>query len=135
MGYDAAPKDGPPRRPRNTHYVGTNNVIYPAQTGLPGYEDDNPADFRPATNAEIEQYNKGNDVVSFGGSAGVVDLSAAAPTRTPTKLTLADDDEPAAPVAPAPAIAAVDPSLPPQLPVGAIGGAPIAPAFNIAEQQ
>ena len=133
--YDAQPD----RRPKHSHYVSlANGCIAAALTNLPGYEDDNPTDWRPATADEIARYkDEGKEPASRAG-ADVVALDApVAQAAAPTSITLADD-EPATPGAlpsgipsiPAPA---TEPNDPPSLPAGAIP-AP-APAFGFGPQQ
>jgi hypothetical protein len=121
--YDDSLKD---RKPKHSHYVSNENLhVYPAMTGLPGYEDDNPKEWRPANSAEKQNYLAG-DRTSV--NSGDIDFNAApAVVATPRSLKLVDDDEPVAaqaiPVAPPPAptkaakAAAAIPPLPP-LPPG-----------------
>jgi hypothetical protein len=118
--YDS-PKAGETRSPKNTHYVSLiNGHVYPAMRNLPGYEDDNLADWRPASAAEIERFNAG-DMKPARDPVGTVQLAAPLPvTATPSQLTLAPED----PV--------VDgaPQDPPPLPAGALGMVP-PPAFKV----
>jgi hypothetical protein len=116
---------------KHSHYVSLHNgVIYPAMTGLPGHEDANPSDWRPATATEVERYRAGQQTVDvspipLGESAPVAPNPAA-----PTTLQLAPDDVPAPVIPPAgvqeaPVVAAkFVPPAPSAAPAVAIPAAP-----------
>lgn len=116
----------PNRRALHSHYVSNaNGVIYAAQTGLPGIEDESPIDWRPATHEEIERYKQGRTraTPSVGGT---VDLRGTE-VASPTSLTLQEDD-PA--VDPEPGYPLQAPQDPPPAPPAAFAGAPV-PAFKL----
>lgn len=124
--YDAPPK-GETRSPKHTHYVSLgNNVIYPAMRNLPGYEDDNPAEWRVASADEIERFKKGENKGRTAASGEVQLHAAPVAQAAPSSIKLADE-EPAPPAPPA----AADPADPPQLPPGALGAIGPAPAFKV----
>lgn len=91
--------------PKHTHYVSMENgAIYPALTSPSGYEDEHPAEYRPATQAEIEQYQRGND------SARPFEHATPQPVEIelPRTIQLATEELPAPSESPAPA-----PAVPP----------------------
>lgn len=94
----------------------SNGGLYPPMRNVPGYEDAHPEDWRPATAAEIAQYEAGDKTTKMVPDEDEVDLTAPAPAA-PTKITLADDD------------GGTDADAPPMLPAGAL---PPGPAFNKA---
>ena len=116
MSYNAEPG----RKPKVPFYVSTaNGQVYPAQTGLPGFEDDNPVDWRPATADEIAAYENG--VSLQPEPSGTVLLDSPAVQPSPTTLQLAEEDK-------------SEEADPPQLPAGVVVGvnAPVAPAAPVA---
>ena len=103
------------RAAKCSHYVSTSNGrVYPAMRNVPGYEDDNPADWRPATVDEIAVYKAGGQPKPTPVETAVM-LDAPAAVAAPAAITLAEDDP----------VATDDP---PQAPPGLV---PAAPAFNL----
>lgn len=120
--YDQ-PQKGQTRTPRATHYTSlSNGQVYKAMYNLPGYEDDNPTEWRVSTRDEIERFERGENEKKQV-SAGQVDLQA--PVQAgPRSLALADDD----------ALAAQPYGVPPAgIPIGAVP--PSTPAQQATEQQ
>lgn len=118
-----APKAGETRSPKHTHYVSLGNGhTYPAMRNLPGYEDDNLADWRPASADEIDRFNRG-EMKPAHDPVGVVQLAAPpAVVATPSTLQLAEEDPPVETNAPA--------QDPPPLPLNALPMPPL-PAFKV----
>ena len=88
-------------QPKHTHYVSLDNgSIHPALTSPSAYEDQHPAEWRPATTAEIEVYNASRGVATANIQpivlSGVVDTNHSSPN------TLQLDPEPLLAPAPAP---------------------------------
>lgn len=128
-------EQGNNRKPKASHYVSTHNGgVYPAQHGLPGYEDDNPADWRVATADEVAAYEQGTPL-PLPASSDTVRLSDPAPVASPSVLKLADEpettDSPTIEnrgLIPPPAAVPADLADPPPAPPGI--GLPPVPAFN-----
>lgn len=121
--YDA-PKAGETRSPKHTHYVSHGNGhIYPSMRNLPGYEDDNPSDWRPASADEIERFKSGQ-MRAAKDPVGTVQLADPLPmVATPAAIKLAPEDPPTE----------AEPNAlqdPPPLPAGALTGFGPAPAFK-----
>lgn len=118
-------KPAPPPLPLHTHYklFGSSNVgdIYPAMRNPPGYEDQHPEDWQPATAEDIARYKANSQSVLANtrynpdGSTKVQGTGGG--SATGGVLVLADDDDapavppapiaiaiPTAPVPPAPAV-------------------------------
>lgn len=88
-------------QPRFTHYVSLQNGgIYAAMTYPPGYEDDHPNDYRPATKAELELYNNGiTQIPNATDELAVQPLDSEPPQiAAPSVIRLQPED----PVPPAP---------------------------------
>ena len=98
--------------PKHTHYVSLENgVIHPALTHPSGYEDQFPAEWRPATAAEVDRYRAGSErgnTASVSLDAVVIDPAL----QTPGTIELAPD--PPAPPPPSPVQEA--PTIPPAVP-------------------
>lgn len=102
------------RQPKCSHYVSlSNHRIYPAMRNVPGFEDDNPIDWRPATADEVQMYKNGEQP-KFAPAGAPVQLDAPAPAAAPSTIQLADEDP-------------AEPETPPLPPPGFV---PTPPAFN-----
>lgn len=101
------------RRAKASHYVSLGNGrVYPALRNVPGFEDDNPGDWRVANADEIAAYERGD--APLPQPTGEVQLSQPV----------------AQPASPATIQLAPEPTDPPQVPAGALEGIAPAPAFN-----
>lgn len=101
------------RTAKATHYVSlSNHRVYPALRNLPGFEDDNPGDWRIANAAEIEAYLRG-DAVALKPTGEVQLSQPILQPAAPTTIQLAPE-EPATqdpPPAPAAALSGVAPAF------------------------
>lgn len=117
------------RKPKAPFYVSTaNGGVYPAMRNVPGYEDDNPAEWRVATADEVEAYKRGDRITPTLPADEVV-LSAPAAPAAPSSIQLAEDDAPPAPQAVLQQAAAALPPAAPTTPAPA-DPPPLPPTFN-----
>jgi hypothetical protein len=95
-----------PQPPKRSHYVSMHNSgIYPAMTSPPGWEDEHPEDWRPASPEEVAKFKAGIDSVKIEAIDLTPDESDTPPEAAlPHAIQLAaEDPEPAANIPPAPA--------------------------------
>lgn len=88
-------KNPGPKKPNlHSHYVSVGNgCVYPALTSEPGYEDRNPAEWRPATADEVERFNAGEAEADPFGDVLEIDM-----TQIDTAQLLAATIVPGAPM-------------------------------------